>query len=147
MKFKVGEVRPKKDDEKTVVKESGILLQSQSGPGSGMSPKFGLAWRLEYADGFYTQSEWTPKTEPSIRRALAARPDVDTLTVIGMHRHGSFELNLAHVDYSLVADFGYIGEQSSGLPGIQAVLGIYVNLRSGNSIKIWRNGFVQEIFV
>jgi len=144
MKFKAGETREGKTTAVEPSKGSGVFMQSQTDANAPMRPSFGLAWRLDYDDGHTYQSEWTPDLQPSIRRSLAARPDVATLTVLGQHNHGGFSLELARFDYSLVKGFGYIAEQSYGKP-VEAILGLHVDLKDGRTVKIWRNGFVQEV--
>lgn len=145
MKFRTGE---KRDEHPAVAapQDPPYRLQSQVPEGKEvpLTPsKYRLAWRLVYGDAEPLQSEWTPSIMPSITRALSKRPNPTALEIVGDSIFGCHSLELATFPWDLVQDFGYIGSQSIAQPE-QVVLGIWVRLKDGKQIKIWRNGLVAE---
>lgn len=126
---------------------SDIFIQNQTSDNEKIvciPPKFDLAWRIDYNSNEFTQSEWTPSTSPSITKTINARGDAKILTIIGKNIAGNFELDMVKIRYSLVKGFGYIGEQYSSKPGVEHIIGMWIELTQNRIIKVWRNGSVKE---
>lgn len=148
MKFKIGFEKSVEKEKIEVEEKKDIILQNQVKEGDIIPinpPKFDLCWSIKYKDGTEITSEFTPVTSsPSISKTVSNRNDGKILFIKGRSRTSCFELDLVTVEYSIVNKFGYIGEQSASLPGIETILGMWIELTENRMIKVYRNGLVKE---
>jgi len=117
-----------------------IILRSQSKePSSDLI--YDLSWRIKFKDE-EIQSGWTPDLSPSISETVKNRDDAEFLYILG--REGCVESTLAEIPYEEVNKFGYIAEKLTSAKRAY-VIGMWIELKSQETINVYRNGHVKGI--
>lgn len=117
-----------------------IILRSQSKePSSDLI--YQLAWKIKFKDE-EVQSGWTPDLTPSITETIKDRDDAEFLYILG--REGCVESTLAEIPYDEIFRFGYIAEKLSSAKTAY-VIGMSIELKSKETINVYRNGHVKGI--